>query len=113
MINNQIEDLLKEHFQKGIRIVLDDTVIKQGRFILVKYNSFAVDLYIKSSKPKLEVLSLPIPFDFREEGGVIVFDYNIEHIVIKDTALHKDVIEYVKRNKVSKFFNRKLELIFS
>lgn len=110
---NFLENYFKEQFQKNIEIAIGGTqVIKKGKFILVRPNLFAIDLYIKSNKPTAEIISLPIPFHYTTGADFIIFDYDISKIAVKNSKPHKNLSLYIGKYKTSKFLNNQLHIKF-
>jgi hypothetical protein len=110
---NFLENFFKTQFQKNIEITIGGTqVIKKGKFILVRPNLFTLDLYIKSNKPTAEIISLPIPFHYTTNNDLIVFDYDISKIAVKNTKGYKNLSLYIGKYKTSKFLNNQLHIKF-
>lgn len=112
MIIEKLEMLLKQHFQKTIRIHVNNSQIKCGKFILAKPNSFVFDLYIKTNKPTTEIISIPIPFDLVSYDNELHFDYDLSKIVVRSSNQYKDLSLYIGKNKTSKFLNNTIVLKF-
>lgn len=112
MILESIENAFKHNFQQQIKICLGNSVLKQGKFILIKPNAFALDFYIKTQKPEIEVFQLPLPFEFAGEAKVFRFDYDIEKLLIKNSLMYNYIVEYSRKNKTSKYLNNKVVISF-
>ena len=113
MIIDKIENALKQHFQKTIKLSINGTnVFKTGRFVLSKINAFSFDLYIKTSKPSIEILPIPIPFDIFITDNGIIFDYSVDKIAVKNTQPYHELMFYIGKNKTSKYLNEKLVISF-
>ena len=113
MIIEQIEDTFKLFFQNQVKISFGSTTIKQGKFIILKPNAFSLDFFIKTSKPATEIVSIPLPFKFYKEGNIHIFDYNIDELMVKESQIHNTVLDYIRKNKTSKFLNSKISFLFS
>lgn len=113
MIIEQIEDTFKLFFQNQVKIGFGNTTIKQGKFIILKSNAFSLDFFIKTGKPTTEIVSIPLPFKFYKEGNVYMFDYSIDEIIVKDSSIHNVVMDYIRKNKTSKFLNNKISFLFN
>jgi len=113
MIIEQIEDTFKLFFQNQVKIGFGNTTIKQGKFIILKPNAFSLDFFIKTNKPTTEVVSIPLPFKFYKEDSLYIFDYSTEEIMIKDSPIHDAVMDYIRKNKTSKFLNSKISFLFN
>lgn len=113
MIIEDIENAFKHNFQQQIKILLGNTVLKQGRFVLIKPNAFAMDFYIKTQKAEIEIFQLPLPFRFTTESAKgFVFDYDIDKLLIKNSEMYNRIIEYARKNKTSKFLNNNVLITF-
>ncbi len=113
MIIEQIEDTFKSFFQNQIKINFGNTTIKQGRFIILKSNAFSLDFFIKTNKPATEIVSIPLPFKFYKENNLYMFDYSIDELMVKDSVIYNTVVEYIRKNKTSKFLNNRISFLFN
>lgn len=111
MIIEQIENTLKHQFQRQVKISLNGVILKQGKFILLRPNSFALDFYIKTSK-NTEIFQLPIPFGFTVVDNLCLFDYDISNILVENTKTYNGIIDYSRKNKTSKYLNNKVNIVF-
>jgi hypothetical protein len=113
MIIEDIENSFKHNFQQQIKILLGNTVLKQGRFVLIKPNAFSMDFYIKTQKTEIEIFQLPLPFRFKTESPKgFVFDYDVGNLLIKNSEIYNRIIEYARKNKTSKFLNANVLITF-
>ena len=107
-----LEQKLQKHFQKNIRIVLNEKLIRAGKFILFVPKEYYLVFCINSNS-KNKYLEIPLPFKFFESasGNEIFFDYKVE-LLTDDVTLKLKVDEYFKLYK-SKYLNNKLALHFT
>jgi len=113
MIITQIEDTFKSYFQSNIRVSFGNSTLKQGRFIILKPNTFSLDFYIKTPKMSGEILSLPLPLKFYKDGTTFVFDYTLDEITIKDSPVYNEIMDYIRKNKTSKYIHNKINIQFN
>lgn len=107
-----IDNVLKNLLQKNIKLVLNDQVMKDGKFILFAHGYFSLNFNIfNNKKDKLELIKLPIPFDFEyyEDEGLLYFDYRIRAFTHNDTEL-ESLISNIKKSQVSKYYDKILTI---
>lgn len=107
-----IDQVLKNLLQKDIRFILNNQITKEGKFILYNHGYFLFNFNIKNyKKNKLEILKLPIPFNFEyyKEEGLIYFDYRIKSFSHSDNDIDK-LIKGVKKPHISKYYDKILTI---
>jgi hypothetical protein len=107
-----LEQKLQKHFQKNIKILLNEKVLRTGKFILFAPKEYYLVFCINSNN-KNKYLEIPLPFKIieSESTGEIIFDYKVE-LLTDDITLKIKVDEYFKLYK-SKYLNNKLAFHFS
>ena len=104
-----LEQKLQKHFQKNIKIVLNEKVIRIGKFILFAPKEYYL-VFCISANYKNKYLEIPLPFRMMETSTGLLFDYKVE-LLTDDITLKIKVDEYLKLYK-SKFLNNKLAFYF-
>lgn len=105
-----LEQRIQKHFQKNIKILLNDKVLRTGKFILFAPKEYYLVFCITSNN-KNKYLEIPLPFKIIENSDSILFDYKVE-LLTDDITLKIKVEEYFKLYK-SKYLNNKLAFYFS
>ena len=108
----KIDNVLKQLLQKNIKFLLNDQVVKDGKFILFTHGYFSLNFIIYNhKKDKLELIKLPVPFDFEyyEDEGLLYFDYRIKTFSHNDKEIEQ-FINNIKKPKVSKYYDKILTL---
>ena len=96
-----LEQKLQKHFQKNIRIVLNEKVIRIGKFILFAPKEYYLVFCISANTFAFRMMETPTG---------LLFDYKVE-LLTDDITLKIKVDEYFKLYK-SKFLNNKLAFHF-
>ena len=119
--DNYIEDILKNHFQKNIKLLLNDEELKSGKFLLYKLatysNNFYIEFHIKREK-KNDLVKIPYPFKVEEhlDDGLIYFDYRLNTLLNNNTQLTNKIYTLANQYPDSannKFFDKILEIQFT
>ena len=104
-----LEEKFQKHFQKNVRIHLNDKVIRTGKFILFAPKEYYLVFCIYSNG-KNKFIEIPLPFKTYETSTGVIFDYKME-LLSDDITLKIKVDEYFKLYK-SKYLNNKLAFQF-
>lgn len=103
----EIEETFKNLLQKNIILRLDQQVYKRGKLLLYSHGSYNLLCTMQPmTKPKIEVLKIPLPFAFYIEKQSIVFDYRIDQFL--NTELLASYYKKVKKPNLSKFYDKRL-----
>ena len=105
-----LEQKLQKHFQKNIQILLNEKVLRTGKFILFAPKEYYLVFCINSNN-KNKYLEIPLPFKILETSAGFLFDYKVE-LLTDDITLKIKVDEYFKLYK-SKYLNNKLAFHFT
>lgn len=105
-----LEQKLQKHFQKNIQILLNEKVLRTGKFILFAPKEYYLVFCINSNN-KNKYLEIPLPFKIVETTTGFLFDYKVE-LLTDDITLKIKVDEYYKLYK-SKYLNNKLAFHFT
>jgi hypothetical protein len=120
MLENQLDAILKKYFQKQVELVVDDTTIKQGQFLLFRnllyHNNYFFELHIRR-KGKIDSIKIPYPFGIEEypSEGLLFLDYRNKTLLKNQTALLSKLQTFIdsQPSDKSKFYNKILEIRFS
>jgi hypothetical protein len=105
-----LEQKLQKHFQKNIQILLNEKVLRTGKFILFAPKEYYLVFCINSNN-KNKYLEIPLPFKIVETAAGFLFDYKVE-LLTDDITLKIKIDEYYKLYK-SKYLNNKLAFHFT
>jgi len=103
-----IDEVFKGLLQKDIRFVLNNQTTREGKLILFNHGYFSINLNIKNyKKNKLEVLKLPIPFNFEvyQDEGLLYFDYRVKTFVHNNSEM-LILINNIKKPHISKYYDK-------
>lgn len=98
-----IDDILKNHLQKEISLLINNKPVKTGKFILYNFFDYHVELAI-IYKNKVKKTLLPIPFrvEHYKQDNLLFFDYRIKSLYNKLAVKLSDC----------KYYNTILEIQF-
>lgn len=111
LLNNELfEKKFGDNFQKNIKIVLNKKVVREGKLILFAPKDFYMVLTIETNK-KHKTFEIPVPFSYSFYKEKFIFNYELESLT-DDISIKIKSFNYHQKTK-SKFFNNKLEILFS
>ena len=104
MIQEHVEDKLKQFLQCNVKLQIKDKVLKEGRLILFNIKDFYVIFTIRNAKDEIKKYEAPLPFDCYIKNGECVFDYRFSRLSNKNSTLYMKIVTLTSSKK-SKFFN--------
>jgi hypothetical protein len=107
MLNN-IDNDLKNYFQKNIVLTLRSKQYKKGKLINFKLSGCYLSLIMLTEKKK-ETFEIPFPFNIKREPNKLVFDYTLESLAEQDFELLVN-LKATNQVKKCKFFNTTLTI---
>jgi hypothetical protein len=107
MLNN-IDNDLKNYFQKNIVLTLRSKQYKKGKLINFKLSGCYLSLIMLTEK-KRETFEIPFPFNIKREPNKLVFDYTLESLAEQDFELLVN-LKATNQVKKCKFFNTTLTI---
>jgi len=120
MVGNltNIEDMLTKHFQKNVKLFIQNEEFKSGQFILFRstlwHNNFYIEFHIKGPK-KIDLVKIPYPFRVEEhvEDNLLYFDYRLT-MLSPSTEIINIINKYKPKDQMAlnKFYNSVLEIHF-
>lgn len=111
MFTNEVfEKEFGNNFQKYLKIVLNKKVLREGKLLLFAPKEFYL-IFTLEINDKLKIIEIPVPFNFKFKKDYIIFSYVLEDLT-EDIGVKIKSMNYHKQHK-SKYFNNKLEFIFS
>lgn len=117
--SDDIEKILRQHFQKDITLLVDNIEYKKGKFIVAQStllsNNYYFEFHIKTDK-KIEAVRVPYPFDveYYSDENLIYFDYRIQSMT-KNNELSKILEGFSETQEgfsQNKLYNKILEIEF-
>jgi len=107
MLNN-IDNDLKNYFQKNIVLTLRSKQYKKGKLINFKLSGCYLSFIMLTEKKK-ETFEIPFPFNIKREPNKLVFDYTLESLAEQDFELLVN-LKATNQVKKCKFFNTTLTI---
>jgi len=107
MLNN-IDNDLKNYFQKNIVLTLRSKQYKKGKLINFKLSGCYLSLIMLTEKKK-ETFEIPFPFNIKREPNKLIFDYTLESLAEQDFELLVN-LKATNQVKKCKFFNTTLTI---
>lgn len=104
MIQEHVENKLKQLLQRNISLQIKDKVLKEGRLILFNIKDFYVIFTLRNAKGEVKKYETPLPFDSYIKDGVCVFDYQFNRLTTKNSPLYFKIVTLTSTKK-SKFYN--------
>ena len=104
MIQEHVENQLKQFLQSNVKLQINEKVLKEGRLILFNIKDFYVIFTIRNAKNEIKKYETPLPFDCYIKEGECVFDYRFERLTNKNSTLFMKIVTLTSSKK-SKFFN--------
>ena len=103
------ENVFGKNFQRHLKIVLNNKVIREGKLLLFAPKDFYL-LFTLDVNEKHKVIEIPVPFKFRVRKDIIRFSYVLEDLT-DDIGVKVKTLNYYKEYK-SKYFNNCLDFQF-
>ena len=110
----EIEQIIKPFLLLKVTFTIDNKTIKQGKLQLFCIKDFfcTFTLLGLEKENKKTIYELPYPFSIKQHSNSIEFDYTLDAFSLSNVAI-KELVNKVKLNKTSKFFNKKVIANFS
>lgn len=119
--SEKIERIFEKYFQKNITLCVNDIVIKNGKFLLIKDNiignNYFFELIVEKAK-KIDNIRVPFPFHLEEheDDQLLYFDYRINTLARNNKIMCEKITQWVNSltliNK-NKYLDNVLEIQFS
>ena len=110
MLTNELfEKVFGKNFQRQVKLVLNNKVIREGKLLLFAPKDFYL-LFTLEINEKHKVIEIPVPFTFTAKKNNISFSYVLEDLT-DDIGVKVKTLTYHKEYK-SKYFNNKLDFNF-
>lgn len=109
IIDDKLNQLLKERLQSNCELIISNKKIKEGRFFLFTFNCFYINFFLQTKKNKKTIVKIPYPFEYKSNKNEVIFSYKLE-----DFYNNKEFIDEVKSFKQikSRFFDSILYIKF-
>lgn len=107
----ELEEDLKNIFQKDIQFKLNNKILKEGKLILFSFKEFYLHFKLKVNN-SYKNFELPCPFNYKIESGKFIFDYTNKTFA-KNNKNIDFLIKVLKKSKTSKYYNNYLIISFS
>jgi len=108
----ELENDLKDIFQKNIKFVLNEKVLKEGRLILFSFKEFYLHFKLQTENNSYKNFEIPCPFSYTVKNNCLEFDYKNSTFTKNDKDI-EFLVKLVKKNKTSKYYNNTLIINFS
>jgi hypothetical protein len=103
-----LDNSLKNYFQKTIQLTLKNKSFKKGRLINFKTSGCYVSIILQTDK-KRDIFEVPFPFAIKTINNKLVFDYTLGTLSEQDYDLLIN-IRSVTQVKKCKFYNTTLSI---
>jgi hypothetical protein len=115
MHNTNLEKVFCPFFQQNINFILNDKIIKRGKFLLFKQDGYLIEFNLQcigSQKSKKYEIPYPFKIEFHPDEQLILFDYRL-----KTLTSNKNMIDLIRKHhnmiNNNKFYDNILELIIA
>jgi len=109
LTNEIFENAFGKNFQRHLKIILNDKIIREGKLLLFAPKDFYL-LFTLEINEKHKVIEIPVPFRYKVKKDIIYLSYVLEDLT-DDLGVKIKTLNYHKEYK-SKYFNNRLDFQF-
>lgn len=106
----ELNDIIKSLLQKTLTFTINDTIYKQGKLLLFKYNNYHIEFTLSDKSKKQKKIEIPIPYDVElTSNNILYFDYKLKTLSHKNDKVLK-LLKLIQRKGKSKFYDNIMEI---
>ena len=111
-MKDYIDQYLNEYLQRDVKLMLDNKIIRQGKFLIYSTKDYIISFTLRNNKDQIKIYDVFYPYDiYINSNKRLVFDYQLEKLVTGVHTMADSILEVVKDTKTHKLFNRKLLIV--